>query len=186
MLPFGIGFSEILVILVVFLLVVGPKRLPDVAKTAGKALRMLRKAGRDLRETIDTEEIRKQVYQPIRQWERAQQEEEAAEILEEEKARKAKIAKAKPAAAKPKPAALIEAPAAADTPAAPGADPAAPATPHTPVEAAADLDEEDIDEGPAIVPRTALGGGAPLWSPIAADPTPLDPQGKDRGPEEPG
>ena len=68
MLPFGIGFSEVLLIVVVFLLVVGPKRLPDVAKTAGKGLRMVRKAGRDLRETIDTDEIKRQVYQPIRQW----------------------------------------------------------------------------------------------------------------------
>jgi sec-independent protein translocase protein TatB len=33
----GIGMQEILIILVVALIVIGPKRLPEVAKTLGKA-----------------------------------------------------------------------------------------------------------------------------------------------------
>jgi Tat protein translocase TatB subunit len=41
---FGIGTSELLVILVVALIVLGPKRLPEVAKTLGKGLAELRKA----------------------------------------------------------------------------------------------------------------------------------------------
>jgi sec-independent protein translocase protein TatB len=41
---FGIGTSELLVILVVALIVLGPKRLPEVARTLGKGLAELRRA----------------------------------------------------------------------------------------------------------------------------------------------
>ena len=41
---FGIGTPELLVILVIALLVLGPKRLPDVAKALGKGLAELRRA----------------------------------------------------------------------------------------------------------------------------------------------
>lgn len=41
---FGIGTPELIVILVVALLVLGPKRLPEVARSLGKALADLRQA----------------------------------------------------------------------------------------------------------------------------------------------
>lgn len=41
---FGIGWSEVLVILVVALLVIGPTKLPDIAKGLGKGLREFRRA----------------------------------------------------------------------------------------------------------------------------------------------
>lgn len=41
---FGIGMPELLVIMVVALVVLGPKRLPEVAKTLGKGLAEFRKA----------------------------------------------------------------------------------------------------------------------------------------------
>jgi len=41
---FGIGTPELLVILIVALIVLGPKRLPEVAKALGKGLAELRKA----------------------------------------------------------------------------------------------------------------------------------------------
>jgi sec-independent protein translocase protein TatB len=41
---FGIGTSELLVIFVVALIVLGPKRLPEVARTLGKAMAELRRA----------------------------------------------------------------------------------------------------------------------------------------------
>jgi len=41
---FGIGWTELLVILVVALLVLGPTKLPEVARGLGKGLREFRRA----------------------------------------------------------------------------------------------------------------------------------------------
>jgi Tat protein translocase TatB subunit len=49
---FGIGLPELLVILVVALLVLGPKRLPEVARTLGKGLAEFRKATADITEEL--------------------------------------------------------------------------------------------------------------------------------------
>lgn len=46
---FNIGPTELIVIMVIALLVVGPKRLPEVGKTIGKSLREFRKAQEDLK-----------------------------------------------------------------------------------------------------------------------------------------
>jgi len=53
---FGIGFPELLMILVVALLVIGPKKLPDLARSLGKGLAEFRKATDDLKETIYPQE----------------------------------------------------------------------------------------------------------------------------------
>jgi len=51
---FGIGMTELLVILVIGLLVLGPKRLPELARSLGKGLAEFRRASTDLRrEFID-------------------------------------------------------------------------------------------------------------------------------------
>lgn len=49
---FGIGMQEIIVILVVALLVVGPRKLPDLAKSLGKGLQELKKATDGVTETV--------------------------------------------------------------------------------------------------------------------------------------
>jgi sec-independent protein translocase protein TatA len=49
---FGLGFTEILVILVVALLVFGPDRLPELARNLGKGLAEFRRASSDLRRTV--------------------------------------------------------------------------------------------------------------------------------------
>ena len=48
----GIGMPEILMILVVALVVIGPKRLPDVAKTLGRGFAEFKKATDDFQETV--------------------------------------------------------------------------------------------------------------------------------------
>ncbi|MBW2652632.1 MAG: twin-arginine translocase TatA/TatE family subunit, partial [Deltaproteobacteria bacterium] len=44
----GIGMQEIIIILVVALIVIGPKKLPDLAKALGRALGEFRRAADDL------------------------------------------------------------------------------------------------------------------------------------------
>jgi TatA/E family protein of Tat protein translocase len=52
---FGIGAQELAIILVVALLVFGPKRLPDLARTLGRGLAEFRRASSDLRQSINLE-----------------------------------------------------------------------------------------------------------------------------------
>lgn len=51
--PFGIW--EILIILVVVLLIFGPKRLPEMAKGLGQSVREFRKGIKDMKEDFETE-----------------------------------------------------------------------------------------------------------------------------------
>ena len=51
----SLGFPEILFILVLALLVFGPKRLPDVGRKVGRALGEFRRATGDLKRSIDRE-----------------------------------------------------------------------------------------------------------------------------------
>jgi len=50
-----LGFPEMIFIVVLALLIFGPKRLPEVGRTIGKGMAQFRKATSDLRRTIETE-----------------------------------------------------------------------------------------------------------------------------------
>jgi len=52
---FGLGFGEILIILVLALLLLGPSKLPEAAKQLGKGLRDFRKATDDLKQQFEGE-----------------------------------------------------------------------------------------------------------------------------------
>jgi len=52
---FGIGMPEMLIILAVALIFLGPKKLPDLAKSLGRALGEFKRATSDLKESIESE-----------------------------------------------------------------------------------------------------------------------------------
>ena len=54
---FGIGMPEMLLLLAIALVVIGPKKLPDLAKSLGRAMREFKKATNELKDTmqIDSE-----------------------------------------------------------------------------------------------------------------------------------
>ncbi len=54
---FGIGTPELILILVIDLIVIGPKKLPDIAKALGRALGEFRRATDELKENLDIPNI---------------------------------------------------------------------------------------------------------------------------------
>ena len=61
---FGLGATELVVILVLALILLGPSKLPQVASGLGKAIRQFRKATRDLSDQLDIDD---EVKAPFRE-----------------------------------------------------------------------------------------------------------------------
>ena len=51
----GIGPAELILIFIIALLVFGPKKLPEIGRTVGKALREFKKASDDIKSRIEEE-----------------------------------------------------------------------------------------------------------------------------------
>jgi Tat protein translocase TatB subunit len=64
---FGIGMPEFLLILVVALVVLGPKRLPELARSLGRGLAELKKTTGDLKQNIDLGEDLNKVQQDLQE-----------------------------------------------------------------------------------------------------------------------
>jgi TatA/E family protein of Tat protein translocase len=75
---FGLGMGELLVILVLALLFLGPKKLPEVASSLGKAIRSFRKATSDLTDSLEVDDS---VKQPLRELKAALRDEPAPHVL---------------------------------------------------------------------------------------------------------
>jgi sec-independent protein translocase protein TatA len=52
---FGLGIPELIVIFVIALLVFGPKKLPDLGKSIGRAMAEFKKASDDFQESVKSE-----------------------------------------------------------------------------------------------------------------------------------
>ena len=62
---FGVGWSEILLVLLVALLVLGPTKLPDIAKGLGKGLREFKKAMNSLEDDDEPKRARHVADVPV-------------------------------------------------------------------------------------------------------------------------
>ena len=65
---FGIGLPEMALILVLALLVFGPKKLPEIGRSMGKALKGFQDASREFEEEFkkEAEQIEKTVKEPMK------------------------------------------------------------------------------------------------------------------------
>ena len=62
---FGIGMPEMLLILAIALIVIGPKKLPDLAKSLGRAFGEFKRATSELKQSIDIDEDLHEVKKTI-------------------------------------------------------------------------------------------------------------------------
>ncbi len=53
--PFNIGAPELIIILVIALLILGPGKLPEVGQALGRSIREFRKASTDIQESVKVE-----------------------------------------------------------------------------------------------------------------------------------
>ena len=53
---FGVGSSELIIILLIALLILGPKEIPKVARTLGRGMRELQRAKDELKKNIEFED----------------------------------------------------------------------------------------------------------------------------------
>jgi len=61
---FGIGTSEILIILLIALLVLGPNEIPKIARTLGRGMREIERAKDELRDSIKFDIDEKETPEP--------------------------------------------------------------------------------------------------------------------------
>lgn len=52
---FGIGMPELIIILAIALIVIGPQKLPEMARSIGKGLAEFKRASNDFRRSIEEE-----------------------------------------------------------------------------------------------------------------------------------
>lgn len=64
---FGIGMPEMIVILVIALIVIGPQKLPELAKSLGKGLAEFKKASEDFQKNVQEESRKSEEQEAVPQ-----------------------------------------------------------------------------------------------------------------------
>lgn len=64
---FGIGMPELVVILIIALVVIGPQKLPELARALGKGLAEFRKASEDFQRSVRDESRKEEVTAAVGQ-----------------------------------------------------------------------------------------------------------------------
>ena len=64
---FGIGMPEMILILVIALIILGPKRLPEIAKSLGRGISEFKRATQEFKENLDVDNDLKEARDTIRE-----------------------------------------------------------------------------------------------------------------------
>lgn len=63
--PFGIGWQELAIVLVIMMVIFGPKRLPELGRSLGKGLKEFKKSTTELQQTLTLDEPASAETKPV-------------------------------------------------------------------------------------------------------------------------